>query len=167
MERKERNLYRLDELSDYKVASDYPDVRGWNLIDADNKTIGKIDNLIVNKTTERVVYLDVEVNEDLIKEGHEAYAIPSNKGAHEFINKEGEDHLILPIGSVSLDEDNKKVVSNVIRYETFANTDRFGKNNEIEREYEVKLLSVYYPEEDYTVVDEDDFYDRRYFKHNR
>jgi hypothetical protein len=31
---KNKNLYYLEELSDYKVASEYSDVRGWDVIDA-------------------------------------------------------------------------------------------------------------------------------------
>ncbi len=54
-----KHLFYLNELSDYKVASDDPDVRGWKVKDSDNRVIGKVDNLLVNKNTERVVYLDV------------------------------------------------------------------------------------------------------------
>jgi len=40
-----KNLFNLDELSDYKVANDYSDVRGWQVKDANNRTIGKVDHL--------------------------------------------------------------------------------------------------------------------------
>lgn len=167
MSTNERNLYRLDELSDYKVASNYSDVRGWELIDADNRKIGKVDNLIVNKATERVVYLDIEVNSDLIKEGHETYATPASEGIHEFLNKDGDDHLIVPIGAVAIDDDNKKVISNTINYETFAKSSRFGKGNTIDREYEVKLLTGYYPEDDKYPSDDENFYNQRHFDNKR
>jgi len=71
MTTKNKNLYYLHELSDYKVASDYADVRDWEVVDADKRTIGKVDALLVNKEAERVVYLDVEVNASLIEAGHE------------------------------------------------------------------------------------------------
>jgi hypothetical protein len=58
-----KNLFNLDELSGYKVAENYSDVRGWDVKDANNRTIGKVDHLLVNKTAERVVYLDVEVDD--------------------------------------------------------------------------------------------------------
>lgn len=73
---KNRNLYYLHELSDYKVAFDYCDVRGWEVKDAEDRTIGKVDNLLVNKQSERVVYLDVEVDEAVIEEGHKTYEVP-------------------------------------------------------------------------------------------
>ena len=108
---KNKNLYYLHQLSDYKVANDYADVRDWEVIDANNRTIGKVDGLLVSKEAESVVYLGVEVDASLIEAGHETYAAPANKGVHEFLNEEGENHLIVPIGMVTLDEENKKVHS--------------------------------------------------------
>jgi hypothetical protein len=45
----------------------------WDVKDANNRIIGKVDHLLVNKTAERVVYLDVEVDTTVIEEGHETY----------------------------------------------------------------------------------------------
>lgn len=140
-----KNLYYLHELSDYKVADEYADVRDWEVIDADERTIGKVDGLLVNKQAERVVYLDVEVDASLIEAGHQTYATPANEGVHEFLNKEGEDHLIIPIGMVTLDEDNKKVYTNQIDYNTFAKTKRFKKGVDIEKSYELIVLPHYFP----------------------
>lgn len=81
---KNKNLYYLHELSDYKVADECADVRDWEVIDADKRTIGKVDGLLVSKQAERVVYLDVEVDASLIEAGHQTYATPANKGVHEF-----------------------------------------------------------------------------------
>ncbi|MDQ6890962.1 MAG: PRC-barrel domain-containing protein [Bacteroidota bacterium] len=67
---KNKNLYYLHELSGYKVADDYPDVRDWKVEDANGRLVGKVDGLLVNKTAERVVYLDVEVDKSIIEEGH-------------------------------------------------------------------------------------------------
>jgi sporulation protein YlmC with PRC-barrel domain len=163
---KNKNLYYLHELSDYKVADDYADVRDWEVIDADNRTIGKVDGLIVNKQAERVVYLDVEVDASLIESGHETYAIPANKGVHEFLNEDGENHLIIPIGLVTLDEDNKKVHSNKIDYTTFAKTKRFKKGADIEQSYELMILPLYFPGDhfDEESCSENQFYDRKEFK---
>lgn len=49
---KNRSLFYLDELSDYKVKSGDPDVRGWHVKDKDQRVIGKVENLLVNKNTE-------------------------------------------------------------------------------------------------------------------
>lgn len=145
MTEKNKDLYYLHELSGYKVADDYADVRDWEVIDADNRAIGKVDGLLVSKQAERVVYLDVEVDEYLIEAGHQTYATPANKGVHEFLNEDGENHLIIPIGMATLDEDNKKVHTNQIDYSTFAKTKRFKKGIDIEKSYELMVLPHYSP----------------------
>ncbi len=158
-------LYYLDELSDYKVASDYSDVRGWVVKDAEHRTIGKVDRLLVNKKSERVVYLDVEVDEALIEEGLQPYEIPDQEGAHGFLNKKGENHLILPIGLVALDEENKEVLSNEVGYNTFIKTKRFTKGANVDRDYEISVFRNYLPQETRDEVnwEDDDFYNRSEF----
>jgi len=49
MDKSNKNLYYLNELSDYTVDGDYSDVRGWEVKDRDERTIGKVDNLLVNE----------------------------------------------------------------------------------------------------------------------
>jgi len=165
MKDKNKNLYYLHELSDYKVADEYADVRDWEVIDADKRTIGKVDGLLVNKEAKRVVYLDVEVDTSLIESGHEIYAIPANKGVHEFLNEDGEDHLIIPIGMVTLDEDNKKVHTNQIDHITFAKTKRFKKGFDLERSYELIVLPHYFPGNKFDEENGSDnqFYNRKEF----
>lgn len=141
--KKEKNLYYLNELSDYKVASDDPDVRGWQVKDADNRVIGKVDNLLVNKATERVVYLDVEVDKSIIEANHDPYGQPADADVHEFINKDGENHIIIPIGLVSLSFDPDYVFTDRINHQTFAETKRFQKGSDVNREYEVVVLESY------------------------
>lgn len=163
-----KTLFYLHELSDYKVADDYPDVRDWEVKDSDNRTVGKVDGLLVNKIAERVVYLDVEVDEDIIEAGHEIYAAKASEGMHEFQNEDGEDHLIIPIGMVELDTENKFVLAREINYETFAKTSRFKKGNNLNRDYEIMVFDNYLPAvTDESRHDEDDFYNRREFEHNR
>lgn len=140
---KKKNLYYLHELSDYKVASDDPDVRGWAVKDKDNRVIGKVDNLLVNKEREQVVYLDVEVDPTIIEANHDPYGTPSNSEVHEFINKDGEEHIIIPVGLVSLNEDQKFVYTDRIDHQTFAETKRIQKGSPIEREYEVVVLESF------------------------
>jgi hypothetical protein len=138
-----KNLFNLDELSGYKVAENYNDVRDWDVKDANNRIIGKVNHLLVNKNAERVVYLDVEVDTTVIEEGHETYDNRVSTGVHEFLNKEGEDHLIIPIGMAIIDEKNKLVHANQIDSSTFANTKRFKKGDVIDFEYELNLLRHY------------------------
>lgn len=140
---KTKNLYYLEELSDYQVADDYCDVRGWDVIDAENRNIGKVTNLLVSKKAERVVYLDVEVDKTLIEDGYNTYQAPAKEGVHGFINKDGDNHLIVPIGMVGLDKENNKVLSSQINYNTFAKAKRFNKIDFLDPEYELFLFRHY------------------------
>ena len=167
MENKHRNLYRMDELSDYKIASNYSDVRGWKIVDADNRTIGKIDNLWVNKEMQRVVYLDVNVDKSLIEDSkndiHDAIA---NDNGREFVYKDGDSHIIIPIGSVNINKDTKIVMANNIGYNTFRKTNRYNSLENFDRNYERSVLNSYYPDNDSRLVsdsDDDSFYNRREF----
>ncbi|MEC5167151.1 hypothetical protein RCH18_002901 [Flavobacterium sp. PL11] len=143
MKDENKNLYYLHELSDYKVADNYSDVRDWKVLDSDYKVIGKVDGLLVSKEAERVVYLDVEVDEALIEQGHQTFGKPTTDGVHEFLNDKGDTHLIIPIGLVTLDEDSSKVHCNSINYSTFVKTKRFKKGMELDRSYELMVLPHY------------------------
>lgn len=164
MANENKDLYYLHELTGYQVAEDYPDVRGWKVNDIDDRLIGKVDGLLVSKSAERVVYLDVEVDDGIIEAGHKVYGAPVTE-VHEYLNKEGEDHLIIPIGMLDLDETEKLVRSNQITHETFAKASRFSKGADIDREYEAAVYKSYRPEStDTPVRDSNDFYDRSEFK---
>jgi hypothetical protein len=167
MENKDRNLYRLDELSDYKIASNYSDVRGWKIVDADNRTIGTIDNLWVNKDMKRVVYLDVKADKTLIEDSrNEVHEAIAKDNGREFIYKDGDSHVIIPIGSVSINKDTKTVMANSIGYDTFRNTSRYNSQHNFDREYERRVMKSYYPENNPDSVyysDDDSFYERREF----
>lgn len=159
-----KNLFNLDELSGYKVAENYSDVRGWNVKDANNRTIGKVDHLLVNKIAERVVYLDVEVDESLIEEGHNTYQNPVSEGVHQFLNKDGENHLIIPIGMANIDEKNKLVNTNQIDSSTFAKTKRFRKGDDIDFGYELNVVRHYRGDNDiHSSNAVEGFYDREEF----
>lgn len=164
----EKVLYYLDELPGYKVAEEYCDVRGWEVKDTDNRTIGKVDGLMANKIAERVVYLDVAVDKDLIENGHETYAVPASAGVHEFLNKDGDNHIIIPVGMITLDEENQTVHTNEINYSTFARTNRFSKGAAINREYEIALMHNYIPANafDRPSFISDSFYDGKEFENS-
>lgn len=162
-----KNLFNLDELSGYKVADNYHDVRGWDVKDANNRTIGKVDHLLVNKIAERVVYLDVEVDESLIEDGHDTYQTKVSDGVHQFLNQDGENHLIIPIGMANIDEENEFVSTNQIDSSTFAKAKRFKKGDEIDFGYELDTVRHYRGDNTIHSSNEaDGFYDREEFKNS-
>lgn len=150
-----KHLYYMDELDDYKVKSKDPDVRGWAVKDADNRVVGKVDDLLVNKQQERVVYLDVEVDQTIIESNHDPYGSSSQGEIHEFVNKEGENHIIIPIGLASLNEEQKFVYTDKLNHQTFAETKRMEKGRNIDRDYEVVVLESYNRDNEFGREDDD------------
>lgn len=169
MKNEERHLYKLEDLSDYKVASDDPDIRNWEVRDADNRVVGKVDSLLVNKPSRRVVYVDVEVDKSIIDANHDPYGRPAHVDIREFVNKDGENHVIVPIGMVNLDVDNKTVRAQGIDHRTFAETKRYNRENPINRNYEETVLNSYNrkPLPPGNIYDEDRFYERDEFDKDR
>ncbi len=162
---KNKSLFYLEELSDYKVSNSDKDVRGWNVNDVDGRTIGKVNNLLVNKNTERVVYLDVEVDKSIIDVDYKPYSHKAKDGVHDFINEDGENHVIIPIGMAHLDLDKEIVSTRKINHDTFSRTKRKKKNMPIQRDYEVVILDTYTrPEDEVHYPEDDTFYDRQEFK---
>lgn len=51
----------LSALDDYEVADGYPEIRGWDVRDADDRSIGRVHDLLVDVAALRVRYLDVEL----------------------------------------------------------------------------------------------------------
>ncbi len=143
MNTQEKELYYLSELSDYKVDSGYSDISGWNVKDSALRTIGTVNNLLVNIKTERVVYIDVEVDNSIIDAKHDPYGRPANAEIREFINEKGENHIIIPIGLVEINSSEKYVFAELIDHKTFAETKRIRRDTPIEREYENAILDSY------------------------
>lgn len=163
-----RSLYYLDELSDYKVDSDYDDVRGWKVHDKDSRLIGKVNDLVVNRNTEQVVYLDVELDEDLLAEGRRIRELSNKSDVQTFVNEDGEDHLIIPIGTVVIDQDNKKVFTEELGYSNFLNNKWIRRGSMIDRDYEFNALQVYFPGVNMDRTTRDDrLYERREFIRRR
>lgn len=83
-------LVPLSDLSDFKVAKEDPDARGWKVIGADGQRIGKVKDLIVDPQALKARYLAVEVDRKLFNEDYDR-------------------HLLVPIGAATLDREDDKV----------------------------------------------------------
>lgn len=139
----EKQIHYLSELSDYTIDGGYPDVRKWEVKDSALRTIGTVKNLLVNIKTERVVYLDVEVDASIIDARHDPYGKPINIDIREFINDDGENHVIIPIGLVDINMEQKYVFTESIDHRTFAETKRKRSDAPIQRDYETAVLDSY------------------------
>jgi len=83
------NLRRLSD-ADLKVADNEPDVRGWAVVSSDGRTIGEVDDLIVDTTAMKVRFLEVDPDDDVIDNGS--------------------DPIYIPIASADLDNSDERVV---------------------------------------------------------
>ncbi len=116
-------LNRLRDLEDYKVASDDPDVRGWNVISGDNQVIGKVDELIVDTKRMKVRYLVVDAKDEL---GF----------------KRGEETLLIPIGAARLHEKNNDVVVSNLTSSNTRNYPAF-RGEAVSRDHENTIRRFY------------------------
>jgi len=79
----------MRQLDDFKVAEGDPDVRGWEVMSADGRRIGQVEELMVDTEAMKVRYLDVEVEQGMVAEGG---------------------HVLVPIGYARLEQDGRRVM---------------------------------------------------------
>lgn len=58
-----QHLQRLDELSGYSVEAGDVDPRGWTVISTDGRTLGTVEDLVVDTTTMKVRYFEVALED--------------------------------------------------------------------------------------------------------
>ncbi|GAB3858654.1 hypothetical protein GCM10028822_33940 [Hymenobacter terrigena] len=142
-------LRRLRDLTDFEVADDNPDVRGWTVRGSDGQALGTVFELIVEPEAMKVRYLDVELDP-------------------RFNINEHESHILLPIGAAALDEDGDNVFVSALNAESVLNYPHYV-DIQITREYEEAMLRAlgkepatanprFYEQDSF---DADSFYSRR------
>jgi sporulation protein YlmC with PRC-barrel domain len=89
--------------TDFKVASEDPDPRGWHVLSADGRRVGKIDDLIVDQQAAKVRYLVCDLDEDELG-----------------IKEDRDRHVLIPVGFARLIEKEKRVVVDTISSEDVA-----------------------------------------------
>ena len=114
-------LARLDELDDVDVASGSPDPRGWDVIGADGRKVGKVDHLIGDTGVMKARYLTVELDKEVASDRRQ---------------------VLLPVGHVDLDRSGKRVVSGALDRETAATLPRY-EGDTIDRGFETDLTRRY------------------------
>ncbi len=166
-----RRLVYLEDLKDYKMADGDPDVRGWNIHDANNDNVGVISGLIVDPEKEKVVYLDVDIRDDIIAADHDPFDARHYDNIREYQDKEGDIHMIVPIGAAHVDRVNKKVLADGINQGALRNFPMYRYNREnfqLHPEYERMIMEEYLREKRYregmeSRLDESDVADEDYY----
>lgn len=148
-------LVPLHDLTDFKVANHNLDVRGWEVIGADGKRIGKVDDLIVDSELMKVRYLDVDVDKNLL--------LPDTDLRH----------LLLPIGAAHLDDDSDQVFATGINEASLARFPLY-RGGVVDAEYEYRVMhAITSPNDTYTASTQapampaEDFYHHEQFNEDR
>ncbi len=139
-----QKLFRLNDLSDYEIADNQPDIRGWKLIGSDGVRFGKVRDLLIEKEFEKVRYVDVELENEFRGEAHNS-------------------HILVPIGMVALREhENELFVDNLTRG-TIRDWPAYG-GDKIDRSYEDSIRTrLFAGQKDWTPVGSQSYYDYDYY----
>jgi len=136
-----RHLKYLNNLKDYKVAKDNPDVRGWPLLDADKKEIGKIENFLVDMDAEAVRYLEVSIkpeNKDAIDTKTAAGGMAES---HTIRTKNEGVRLIVPIGLARINREDHNVYTDSINTENYRNLPVISQGETPTEQFERDLVN--------------------------
>lgn len=88
-------LVPLSQMDDVKVAKEYPDVRGWDIVGGDGEKLGKVKDLIIDVRQMKVRYLDVDLKKNIL-DTDEDY------------------HILIPLGVAILNRDDHNVIVTAI-----------------------------------------------------
>ena len=187
----DRRLFYLNELDDYKVHHNDPDVRGWKVV-ADGREIGEIDNLIADVHKNKVRYLDVEVNDSLasstsgsgtpLMRDNRRESLRSSDSSRS--REDGSPHMLIPIGMARVDSDNKTIqLDSSVDLNTLQSCPRHQSGETITPVYEVDVYNTLvgpttnpgmsstpkYDRGKYVNSSslDDDFYNNQYFSEDR
>lgn len=115
-----KHLFRLGALDDYKVASNDPDVRQWDIVDRDGYKFGIVFDLIVDIDEEKVRYLDVLADDKLLDEDN--------------------GHILVPIGAARIDDQTSRVVVNALDKEVVRDFPVY-KGDVLDRDFETDVVN--------------------------
>jgi sporulation protein YlmC with PRC-barrel domain len=137
----------LDKLKGFKIAKGNHDVRKWEVLASDGRTVGKVNDLLIDTRAQQVRYLDVRLKKDVIDSDHTA-------------------HVLVPIGNARLQPDDKRVYVEQMDTGAFARLPEYGQEP-LTREHEdflrQRIDSAYKPGS----VPEEEYYDDRMYDAER
>jgi photosynthetic reaction center H subunit len=145
MDRATDRIVPLDELKDFKVAEGDPDVRGWEVLSADGRKIGDVDNLLVDTAAMKVRYLDVDIDDEHITDGTDR-------------------HILIPIGYARLDESDDQIFVDSLNTANLSQIPAY-RHELLTREYETDLRQHF--DSDFTGTTGTDFYSHDLYNQDR
>lgn len=143
----------LNQLEDYEVAEGDPDVRGWEVLASDGRSVGRVEELIVDKDALKVRYLEVGLGDDLFDSA-------SGRAGN----------ILIPIGNARLDQADDRIFVDSMDSSGLASLPAFTAGP-ITRDYESEIRGRFdssftdsRPDSDFyahELYDEDRFYEPR------
>jgi photosynthetic reaction center H subunit len=140
-------IVSLDDAGDFRIAEGDPDVRGWDVLSADGKRIGSVDDLLIDTAAMKVRYLDVEVDDDLLATGRDR-------------------HVLVPIGYARLERDDNRIVIDSLNSDDVSNLPAYG-GDRLTRDYEDSVRSGFDQSYRAKARSATDFYDDPLFDDRR
>jgi hypothetical protein len=118
---KRERLMLLSDLKDLRVSKGDPDIRGWDVVTADRKKMGKVHELVIDTIDMKVRYLDIDVDPKIldVKEAS---------------------HILIPIAGAQLDDDDNRVYLNEITVDELRALPPYD-HRRITRDFESNLAS--------------------------
>lgn len=113
----------LRELDDYKVADGAPDVRGWDVVGAGGQKLGKVNELLVSPSQQRVRYLAVELDRSIA-------------------GSRKDRTVLVPVGVARLDDKHDRVIVDSVTADTLATLPPYT-GGRLTREYETRILDAF------------------------
>ncbi|MFN2443472.1 MAG: PRC-barrel domain-containing protein, partial [Thermoanaerobaculia bacterium] len=118
---KRERLMLLSGLKDLRVSKDDPDIRGWEVVTADKKKVGKVHELVIDTVDMMVRYLDVDVDGKIL-------------------DVKGGSHLLIPIAGAQLDDADNRVYLTDITVEELRALPPYD-HRRITRDFETNIAS--------------------------
>ena len=113
----------LSTITDLSVTDGEPDIRGWDVVGQDRRTIGTVHDLVVDCEQMKVRYMDVEIRRAAI-------------------DADQDRHVLIPIGYARLDEEDDRILVNNIAT-TAASSLPAYEHAPVTREQEAALHETY------------------------
>ncbi len=137
-----RRLFYLHDLPDYKVHHDDPDVRGWTVKLDGGQVVGKVDNLIVDKSLEKVRYLEVATDHEFATPYRDRTTYLDTEAGNTY-NEDVDELVIVPIGMAKLDHANNSIHVNGVTADYIGLAPRYRRGSELRPRYEIESLHYY------------------------
>jgi len=88
LQERPNDLKRLDQMEGWHISEGDPDIRGWSIVDQDNKNVGKVDDLFISEKAQQAIFMIV---------------------THGGVFGVGGEKTLIPLDHVSIDRQNQQI----------------------------------------------------------